>query len=397
MSEPSGDRAEQHQDVLELTPVIRRVLSARIRDPHTVEDLTQETLARLIEARPRITDDGLTAYAVVTARNLARSLARDDTLKRDHLHRLIDLRTPPSPEEETLRREEGTAVSAALARLSPREKEAIVARVGGKDTATVAAEMGSTPGGVAVQLARARAKLRVDYLLALEKSNPPSPICRQVLVALSAGDRRRQQALEAGNHILNCEHCASLSEPVLQRRRPVGALWPIPALHHFKEQVGRWLRSPRAQAATIGVTTVAAIGAGMLLTNSGEPESPSSRPAKTARPLTIAGGPRKSTSAQGLKPFVGQRVSGQGVKVQSVPANEGFWIGRRQERVFIRLTQPTESGFSLNAGQQISFVGILVPTGPNLARRMGITRAEGAAELQANPHIRVPQHKVELR
>ncbi len=402
VSEPAK-AAEEHSDVLELAPVIQRVLRARIRDPHVVEDLTQETLTRLIEARPRITDDGLTAYAVVTARNLAGSLGREDARRRDHLHRLVDLRTPPSPEEETLRQEEGAAVSVALAKLSDREKTAIVERVGGKDTMTLAREMGSTPGGVAVQLARARAKLRVDYILALEKTNPPSPICRQVLVALSAGDRRRQQALDAGDHLLNCAHCASLSEPVLQRRRPLAALWPIPALHHLREQVGRWMQSPPAQATTVGVTAAVIIGAGAFLSNNGggEPQTPSQQPAKVTarpeRPLTIAGGASKPTSASGLEPFVGQRVSGEGVVIESVPADEGFWIGSRQERVFVRLTQPTESGFNARAGQHVNFAGTIVSTKPGFAKRMRVTRSEGAAELRQRPHIQVAQPNVDVR
>ncbi|MDQ3767468.1 MAG: sigma-70 family RNA polymerase sigma factor [Actinomycetota bacterium] len=393
LSEPSKAESDQHTDVLELTPIVRRVLRARVHDPEAVEDLVQETLARLIEARPRISDDGLTAYAVVTARNLAASLGRQETRRRDHLHRLVDLRTPPTPEEETLRQEEGAAVSAALAKLSPREKTAIVERVGGKDTVTLAREMDSTPGGVAVQLARARAKLRVDYLLALKKTNPPSATCRQVLVALSAGDQRRQQALDAGDHLLKCEHCSSLSEPVLQRRRPLAALWPIPALTNLKQQIGQRLQTPGSQATAVAATT-AAVAAGLILANFlGGPRPP----ARPQGPLKIAGGPQTIASAAGLKPYVGQQVSGQGVVIESVPADEGFWIGNTQSRVFVRLTQPTESAFEASAGQHVSFQGTIVKSGPSFARRLGITRDEGAAELGQNPHIQVAQRNVELR
>ena len=396
LSEPAK-AGTAHTEILELTPIIRRVLRARVHDQDTVEDLVQETLARLIEARHRITDDGLTAYAVVTARNLARSHGREEARHRDHLHRLVDLRTPPSPEEETLRQEESAAVSTALAKLSPREKAAIVARVGGKDTATVAQELGSTPGGVAVQLARARAKLRVDYLLALEKTNPPSPTCRQVLVALSAGDRRRQTSLDAGDHLLKCNHCASLSEPVLQRRRPLTALWPIPGLLQLKELVGKRLQSPGSQAAA-AVGTAAVVTAGVIMANSlGEPASPPARTRVPQGPLKVVGGPQKAPSASGLEPFVGQRVSGQSVVIESVPADEGFWIGTPQNRVFVRLAQPTESSFRAEVGQRVSFEGTIVSSGQGFARRMGITRDEGAAELRGNPHIRVPQRNVELR
>jgi serine/threonine-protein kinase RsbT len=40
-----------------------------------------------------------------------------------------------------------------------------------------------------------------------------------VLLALSAGDRRRQRDLDAGGHLLACSWCARLSEPLLDRRR----------------------------------------------------------------------------------------------------------------------------------------------------------------------------------
>ncbi|HZJ51419.1 MAG TPA: sigma-70 family RNA polymerase sigma factor [Actinomycetota bacterium] len=231
---PPRAREEVHADVVDLAAMVRRVLGARLSDPNDVEDLAQETLARVIEARPGITDDGLAAYAVVTARNLARSLGRDQTRHHRHAHRVIDLRTPSQPEEETLRREESAAVSAALEKLTPREKFAVIGHeVGGRDTATLGQELGVTPGAVAVQLARARAKLRVDFLLALRRASPPTPVCRPVLVALSAGDRRRQAALDTADHLLHCEHCAALSEPLLQKRRPVGLLFPLTFLHRL--------------------------------------------------------------------------------------------------------------------------------------------------------------------
>ena len=46
---------------------------------------------------------------------------------------------------------------------------------------------------------------------------PPTQRCRPVLLALSGGDRRRQREVDAGRHLLECEVCATLSEPLLQR------------------------------------------------------------------------------------------------------------------------------------------------------------------------------------
>jgi len=48
------------QDALaDLAPLVRRVIAARVRDQHTVDDLVQETLARVMAARPRLKDSGL--------------------------------------------------------------------------------------------------------------------------------------------------------------------------------------------------------------------------------------------------------------------------------------------------------------------------------------------------
>jgi RNA polymerase sigma factor (sigma-70 family) len=213
-------REFQHDDVVELAPLLRRVIGARVRDGHVVEDLVQETLARVMAARRRLEPRTLAPYAVVTARNLTRSLATSEQRSRRHAHRLIDLREPVLPEEEALRREESRAITTALGKLPQQDQEALVAHeVEGTDTITLATNWDSTPGAVAAQLSRARARLRVEYLLELEQEEPPTPRCRPVLLALSAGDRRRQRDLDAGGHLLACAWCARLSEPLLDRRR----------------------------------------------------------------------------------------------------------------------------------------------------------------------------------
>src|SRR5215216_7222645 len=155
-------------------------------------------------ARQRLEPRTLAPYAVVTARNLTKSLATGEERSKRHAHRLIDLREPVLPEEDALRREEGRAITTALGKLPEQDREALVAHeVEGTDTTTLAASRDSTPGAVAAQLSRARAKLRVEYLVELEQAEPPTPRCRPVLLALSAGDRRRQRDLDAGGHLLD--------------------------------------------------------------------------------------------------------------------------------------------------------------------------------------------------
>jgi RNA polymerase sigma factor (sigma-70 family) len=221
-AEPTG--GSDHSAVVEVTPLIRRVIAARVRDRHLVDDLVQEALTRVMSARERLEPDALAPYAVVTARNLVASLAVTERRSQRHAHRLIDLRRPELPEEEVLRREQMRAVTTALANLPAREREALVAHeVEGRRTSWLAAARQSTPGAVATQLSRARARLRVEYLLALEQSEPPTPRCRPVLLALSAGDRRRQRELDAGGHLLGCRFCANLSNQLLDRGRTATA------------------------------------------------------------------------------------------------------------------------------------------------------------------------------
>lgn len=207
------------QSIVDLVPLVRRVVAARVHDPHLVDDLVQETIVRVMAARARVEGETLAPYAAVTARNLVASHARRDAAARRMAHLLADEDVTARPEEELLRREERSAVDAALTRLSPSEREMLLAHeVHGQDTATLAASRRSTPGAIAARLNRTRAKLRVEYLVAQERTEPPTDQCRPVLLALSAGDRRRQRELDAGGHLLACDWCARLSVPLLDRR-----------------------------------------------------------------------------------------------------------------------------------------------------------------------------------
>jgi serine/threonine-protein kinase RsbT len=212
------DDLTTHDDVAALMPMVRRIVAARVKDRVSVDDLVQETLVRVLAAKDRVEPGMLQPYAIVTARNVMRSSWSAQDVHRRHQHRLVDLRPPEAPGDELLAREEQAAIAEALGRLSERERDVLVEHeVIGVGTAALAARVESTPGAVAAQLNRSRARLRVEYLLVRERADPPSDRCRPVLFALSGGDRRRQREVDAGRHILECELCARLSEPLLQR------------------------------------------------------------------------------------------------------------------------------------------------------------------------------------
>lgn len=211
-------------DIVELLPVVRRVVAARIRDPHVVEDLVQETLARVVASRERVEGSDLAPYAVVTARNLVASHAERSDRARRNAHRLIDVDLSEGPGDGLLREEDRSAVQAALAQLSEPERHVLVAHeIHGQTTAALARDKETTPGAVAAQLARIRAKLRVEYLLVREQVDPPTDQCRAVLRAISAADRRRERELDANGHLLSCPECSRLSTTLTARRTATSA------------------------------------------------------------------------------------------------------------------------------------------------------------------------------
>ena len=216
----SAGGGPEPDDVTELIPLVRRVVAARVPDRATVDDLVQETLARVLAAADRIGPGMLEPYAIVTARNVVASLWRDRDRDRRNQHRVVDLRPSEALDEELLADEDRMAVGAALARLTDQERATLLAHeVSGQDTRSLAAELGSTAGAVAAQLNRSRARLRVEYLLAAEHAEPPTDRCRPVLLALSGGDRRRQAEVDAARHLLECDFCAQISGPLIDRGR----------------------------------------------------------------------------------------------------------------------------------------------------------------------------------
>ncbi len=198
--------------------IVRRVIASRVRDPHLVDDLVQETLAKVLASWERIDPETAIPYAITTARNVVASTWRQSDTAERNLHRVVDLLPADRPEDALLGQEESEAVAAALTRLSERDRDSLLAHdVEGRDLATLAAELDISSGALAAQLKRTRARLRVEYLLAMDHTQPPTPQCRPVLLALSGGDRRRQAELDVAGHQLACTYCADLGRPLADR------------------------------------------------------------------------------------------------------------------------------------------------------------------------------------
>jgi len=220
--EDTPDSGAVGDDVMEsLIPIVRRIIRARVSDPVVAEDLVQETLVNVLAKANRVAPPMLEPYAIVTARNVVKSMWIERDRQRRNQHRVLEVVAEPDPDEQVLKGVDAEAVSAALTRLSERERATLLAHeVAGQGTRSLAEDLGLSAGAVAAQLNRTRARLRVEYLLVLQNIEPPTDRCRPVLLAVSAGDRRRQAEVGAARHLLECDVCASLSEPLLGRGQP---------------------------------------------------------------------------------------------------------------------------------------------------------------------------------
>lgn len=387
-------------DVSIARDAVHRFLTARVRDRHLVDDVCQEAIARLLQARDRLDASSATPYAITVAKSILVGEARKADVARRHHHRLDRGTPPPSPEELAMQQSDASAITAALAALPVADRRELVAHVvEGEPTAALAARSSGTPGGIAARLARSRARMRVDYLVAARGLTLPSEDCHAVLMALSAGDRRRQRSLQAAEHLGDCETCTDLAPPLVERQRSMVALVPIPALAVFFGRLRAGRRSTQALAVSSAVA-MAVVAAVVVTANAPHPtHRAAARVAPIAASTTVVTRQRVTAVSDRLllsgEPagallrgseagdYRGRSVTAQRVRVQSVPADEGFWIdGGRSGRVWVQLvTGGAESRVQVRAGNYVSFTGVVRPHGRNFPTTVGVTRRADAEAL----------------
>lgn len=374
MDEGSHPNKGVDDPIVLIEPIVRRVVAARVAGPEAVDDLVQETLARTMEVRRRLNDGALIPYAIAVARNLARSMHRAEERDRRGRARLVEP-PPTTPEEEALRREEREAITAALARLEQSKQHALIDHeVRGVDIVTLARRFGSTPGALAMRLARDRATLRVEYLIQ-RSGPPPTDACRPVLIALSSGDRRQQQRVAAPDHLRDCPYCSSVSVPLMERRR-LRAFAPFALASEWLRRVVIAAREHPAHTAAGAVT----VGAAVV--------------------VALQFGPSPLPCLEDVRPHerIGADVKICGLRVESVPADEGFWVSvGDSDRTWVLLSGVGESSFRVRPGQSVEFVGRLVRHDADFVRRVGVSDPEGATELRSDGyHVEVAREDVRL-
>jgi len=105
-----------------------------------------------------------------------------------------------------------------------------------------------------------------------------------------------------------------------------------------------------------------------------------------------------SGNSQDLDAYVGDQATARSVPVQSVVADEGFWVGRAGDRLWVQLIgPPPESSYRVRAGDHVTFVGVVVRHGSGFPAEVGVSRAEGARTLVTQgAHIRVNKQTLAL-
>jgi len=84
----------------------------------------------------------------------------------------------------------------------------------------------------------------------------------------------------------------------------------------------------------------------------------------------------------GLASFVGKGAEGVAAPVESVVADEGFWVGQSPtNRLFVHLDVAGESRQQVRAGQRVSFNGTVMKLSDDPAE-LGLEPGEGATQLK---------------
>ena len=156
-----ADEAELSELYLQHRGEILAFLIPMTRDPEVAEDILQDTFIRLVrEARAGRMPDNVRAWLYRVAANLAISRGRRVATWLRIVPRLLDRDEPPRPEAEFLQHERDAELHAALGRLRPDGRAALLLAAQGFDGHEVATLIGRSEPATRTLLYRSRIELR---------------------------------------------------------------------------------------------------------------------------------------------------------------------------------------------------------------------------------------------
>jgi hypothetical protein len=161
--------------------------------------------------------------------------------------------------------------------------------------------------------------------------------------------------------------------------------------------------NPTAGTAASPAATPSGAGAAPSATGSASASGPADAGQTGAgQPGTVTAGGASllgSGTAANLGGSNGEQAVGRAVRVQSVPADEGFWVGTSEtDRLWVQLTGTRgESDYTVKAGDIIEFTGTVTSAAEGFAAKVGVSEAEGAAQLtDQGYYVSVPASSVKL-
>jgi RNA polymerase sigma-70 factor (ECF subfamily) len=156
-----SDEVELSELYLQYRGEILAFLVPMTRDHEAAEDLLQDAFIRLIrEARAGRMPDNVRAWLYRVAANLAISRGRRLATWLRTVPRLLDRSEPPRPDTELLHRERDAELHAALARLRPDGRAALLLAAQGFDGHEIANLIGRSETATRTLLYRSRIELR---------------------------------------------------------------------------------------------------------------------------------------------------------------------------------------------------------------------------------------------
>jgi RNA polymerase sigma-70 factor (ECF subfamily) len=167
----AGDGAAMEALVAQLRPRVFRYVLARVLDPHTADDVTQEVAMTVLSALPRYVDQGrpVTAWVFGIAANKLREQRRASSRRQETSVDIVTDRIGDEslePEQAALRLDTARRMADLLATLPDQQAEILRLRIAaGLSAEETAAVLGMTAGAVRVAQHRALARLRSSHVL----------------------------------------------------------------------------------------------------------------------------------------------------------------------------------------------------------------------------------------
>jgi hypothetical protein len=97
-----------------------------------------------------------------------------------------------------------------------------------------------------------------------------------------------------------------------------------------------------------------------------------------------------------LRDHVGQQVVVDAAEVDSVPADEGFWVDAGGDRVWVQVDTAGESPYTVTEGQRVAFSGLVVAHDEDFARRPEFPAGDAEELTEAGAHVEVDVSDLQL-